>query len=259
MLKSMRDLYDSEVADLLVQFHRSSAYQTHVAACNKSAFENQLLASNTFTDSNLEAAASQFLFENEDIANCHIGLREQMRDTVVRNMRALHGQMCEAIRLVRGTSMKRDRVQVYQRLVQREQSDERIFASVAEHSAKMSATVETLRADRQQLEHDLMAQLAGIKQEKEYYMECFLLVRQHYEEDMRNDERNTRRVVNAANISLDVRPDGTGKVNVRTAIVILSILPGSTLAGPKGHVDSQHLCIVPQARNRSGESDAAVR
>lgn len=205
MLSAMRDLYEFECYNTTAEYLQEHSYTMHISQRNKTIFENILLASNTTTNRTIDSNEKEFLFDEEDCTNHHIEVREDKRSQICRNMTSLHAQMCNAIRYLRSTSMTRSRLKFYQNFVKREELDTNRFAEIARKTMTMQTDLLQLLNERRGLQLHVMDMMSAIKLEKEYFIECFLHVRSRYEDDMRKDERNTRRVASAANRALDVR------------------------------------------------------
>lgn len=205
LCKSMRDLYDNEVDTMVGSFHKECMYKERVHKRHKSCFENLLHGTNTVTNDVLCSTEKDFLAEKEDFDNKSVEHREKLRDSVVKNMNGLYHQMQTAVAAIRNTSMTNERLTVYTGLVNRENKDSSGLENVRKATCKCQDQISKLQLELHQIELETMERLTQKKQEKEYFMECFLNLRTNYESDIKKDEEQLRLLVASTHKTITVR------------------------------------------------------
>lgn len=204
LCKSMRDLYDNEVDTIVGSFHKECVYKERVHKRQKSCFENLLHATNIVTNDALSSTEHAFLAEKEDFINKSVEHREKLRDSVVKNMNGLYHQMQAAVTAIRSASMTNERLAVYTNLVKRETKDTLGLENVRKATDECQDQISKLQLELHQIELETMERLTQKKQEKEYFMECFLTLRTNYESDIKKDEEQLRLLVASTHKTITV-------------------------------------------------------
>lgn len=189
---SLRGMYDGQLEVELSDFRKQCGDNKLVECRRKHYFENLMLGSNTLVDEHLLQLTIKFDAEKEDFVNTNVERRETIRDSAQHSMDRLFAQMKRIVENVRRTSMSKDRLKEYSRLVARNKQDNVSFAHIQKRMDEAMVKIGALKEERHRLEVLSMNDLIEMKKEKEYFMKCFAILRDRYERDMSNDQKLMR-------------------------------------------------------------------
>lgn len=185
-------MYKEQVEIDLTNFRKLSVDQDLVACRRKNFFENLMLGSNNLTDEKLIQLKLKFDEDKEDFVNSDIERREGIRDNTQHNMERLFTQMKKIVDTVLRTSMSKERLKEYSKFVLRYKHDLDGFAKTSKKLEEATHEVGILKDELHRLEVMSMNDLMEMKKEKEYFMKCFALLRDRYEQEMSDDQKLMR-------------------------------------------------------------------
>lgn len=215
----MRDIYETDVEQLLEEFRRECIYHERIAERRKTYYENILHATNVITFDDIAQMEKKFLFDKENSSNQHIERREKLRTSLCINMNKLFHQLQHIVRVIQENSMTDERVKLYQLTEAREQFDAKQIEKFRNNSLRCTEDIDAFRQKLIDLETENLSKLSDYKYEKKYFSDCFTIVREQYGMDMKSDEIALRYLVENANRTISVL-----KKHVEMGEQILSML-----------------------------------
>lgn len=191
----MRDMYENKANDMLTSYHQQFLFKNTIFVNRKTNFENIMHATNLITNNVIESTANLFLLEREHCTNQQVQTQEKHRDSIVKNMQDLYDQMKIVVNKIKENSMTNERVKVFGKLTERENQDVQIIAEVRKNTMRCRKQIHQLQDELQTFELNAAKELLNMKNEKAYFMECFLTIRKLYEGDMKNDQAKLRLLI----------------------------------------------------------------
>lgn len=192
IVQAIRDMYELQVRQMISQIHQERNDKMNNLNRCKGYFESIMHGSNVKTDANLENAEIYFNFVNEDLSNANVEKNDMMLDSTVEHIEKLHRQMKKTIEKTQSTSMTKERCKRYEALTDRELKDRAVLEKNQKDIEKMHRLIMHLMEERRKVEAESMLKLNEIRREKDYFTECFFSIRDGYETDMREDQKDMR-------------------------------------------------------------------
>lgn len=197
-------MYENDVEQMLTEFRRQCIFRERIGQRRKINYENILHGTNVMTIDAIEQAENKFLFEKENFKNEHIERREKLRADVCNNMNRLYQQMQNTVAEVRKYSMTDDRCKVYKDLESREKSDRSLIEQFRSEAQQCAIEVDGLNQQLNELRNENLVKMSNYEYEKSYFSECFQIVRDRYEKDIRCDAAALRHLVDESRQSISV-------------------------------------------------------
>lgn len=192
IVQAIRNMYELQVEQMLGQIHQERNEQMNYLNRCKGFFETIMHGSNVKTDAYMENAAINFNSVNEDLSNANVEKNDSMLDSTVKHIEKLYRQMKKTIVKTQSTSMTKERCQRYAELTDRELKDRFELEKNQKDIEKTHRLIMHLMEERRRVEAESMYKLNEIRQEKDYFAECFFSIRDGYETDVREDQKDMR-------------------------------------------------------------------
>lgn len=197
-------MYENDVEQMLTEFRRECIFRERIGQRRKINYENILHGTNVITINAIEQAENKFLFEKEDFKNKHIERREKVRADVCHNMNRLYQQMQNTVAEIRKYSMTDDRCKVYKGLELRDQLDRSQIDQFRSEAQQCATEIDCLNQQLNELRNENLIKMSDHEYEKSYFSECFRIVRERYEEDIKRDAAALRHLVDESCQSIAV-------------------------------------------------------